>query len=225
MTDYFPKTAAITYDQKNSGLAPIADAMHFLSGLMLQELPDDARILCVGIGTGAELFSLATAHPGWTFVGVDPSEAMLDVCRARLIEAGISDRCELIHGYVQDVPEAEAFDAVLAILVGHFISKTERLDFYQQIHRRLKIGGYFVNTELSFDLDSVEFPQMLEGWKRVQSLMGATPKSLSNLPMLLRDKLTVMPPRNVEHLFVEAGFPLPVRFFQAFMIVGWFAKK
>ena len=52
--------------------------MHFLIGLVLKELPTDARILCVGVGTGAEIFSLAEEYPEWTFVGVDPSADMLE---------------------------------------------------------------------------------------------------------------------------------------------------
>lgn len=41
--------------------------------------------------------------------------------------------------------------------------------------------GILVNTEISFDLDSKEFPSMLQNWKAVQQLMGATPESLANL--------------------------------------------
>lgn len=225
LADFFTADVSAAYDKRNSGLAPIADNMHFLIRLVLKNLPLRARILCVGVGTGAEILSLAQAYPQWSFVGVDPAAPMLAVCRERLMAAGIMTRCALIHGYVQDVPAGETFDAALSILVGHFVAHTARVNFYRSMQERLKPGGYFINTELSFDLDSVEFPTMLNSWARVQELMGATRESLQALPHMLRETLCVLPPKTVETLMRESGITLPVPFFQAFMIHGWYAQK
>lgn len=224
MTDYFPPAAAATYDEKNRGLAPIAENMHFLIRLILRDLPDRARVLCVGVGTGAEIVSLAAAYPTWTFVGVDPSSAMLEVCRQRLMAAGVLERCELVHGYVKDVTEEE-FDAVIAVLVGHFVPRNDRSSFYGQMVNRLQPGGYLITTELSFDLDSKAFPSMMRQWEAVQALMGATPASLAALPQVLRQTLAVLPPAEVEARLLEAGVDEPVRFFQSFMISGWYGRK
>ena len=68
-------------------------------------------------------------------------------------------------------------------------------------------------------------PAMLEDWKQVQTLMGATPQSLAKLADGMRDVLGVIPPSETEALWRDAGFSLPVSFFQAFMIRGWHAKK
>jgi len=225
MADFFMKGAAQSYDEKNRALAPIANAMHFLIRLILKDLPENARILCVGVGTGAEILSLSKEYSGWTFVGVDPSSAMLDVCRERLVHAGVMDRCELVHGFIEDVSKEERFDAVVSVLVGHFIQREERINFYQNMHLRLVDGGYLVNTEISFDMESAEFPSMLKNWKSVQSLMGATPESLEALPGLLKTALTVLPPSETESFIRASGFSLPVRFFQSFMIMGWYAEK
>lgn len=88
-TDFFTKELSQIYDERNARLAPIADSAHFLIHLVLKNLPARARVLCVGVGTGAEILSLAKAYPGFTFFGVDPSEPMLEVCRTRLAAAGI----------------------------------------------------------------------------------------------------------------------------------------
>ncbi len=225
MTDFFNQAASQSYDEKNSKLAPIAENMHFLIRLVLQDLPVNARILCVGVGTGAEMFPLAEANPQWTFVSVDPSAAMLDVCRKRLQDAGMQNRCELVHGYVHDVAAGEHFDAALSILVGHFVKRDARLDFYHQIQQRLKTGGYLINTEISYDLDAGNFSSMLKNWERVQTLMGANVDSLKALPNALRHVLSVLPPAEVEQLIQESGIRWPVRFFQSFMIMGWYGQK
>lgn len=221
---FFSQEVADAYDRRNAGLKPISDGLHFLMGLTLAGLPSDARVLCVGVGTGAEILSLAEAHPGWTFVGVDPSAEMLAVGRHRLEQAGVVDRCELIHGYIEDVADS-GFDAVVALLVAHFIQRPERPAFYTAIHDRLKPGGRFLSAEISGDLDGQAFPAMLDDWKQVQTRMGATPDALVRLPDMMRDVLGVLPVAETEALWRDAGFPTPIPFFQAFMIRGWHATK
>jgi tRNA (cmo5U34)-methyltransferase len=225
MAHFSSKDVAEAYDAKNRKLAPIADAMHFLIRLVLQRLPARSRILCVGVGTGAEVFSLAEAFPEWTFLGLDPSAEMLEVCGERLKKAGMHERCELVQGYVQDLPAGETFDAAVSVLVGHFVKRDERLGFYRNMTSRLRSGGYLLDTEISFDLDSPEFPSMLKDWEQVQTLMGATATSLASLPTVLREMLAVLPPAEIESLLRQSGIAVPVRFFQAFMISGWYGQK
>lgn len=222
---FFNKDASLAYDERNRQLAPIADCMHFLIRLVLREFPARAHVLCVGVGTGAEILSLSKAFPEWTFVGVDPSTPMLDVCRERLAAAGVSDRCELIHGYVHDVPPGEKFDVTLSILVAHFVQREDRLGFYKAMYDRLRPNGYLINTEISCDVNAEEFPSMLKNWEGVQSMMGATTESLANLPRQLKEMLPIISPKETENLLKQSGIHLPVRFFQAFMICGWYGKK
>ena len=222
---FFNKDASLVYDERNRQLAPIADCMHFLIRLVLREFPVRAHVLCVGVGTGAEIFSLSKAFPEWTFVGVDPSAPMLDVCRERLAAAGVSDRCELIHGYVHDVPSGENFDVTLSILVAHFVQREDRLGFYKAMCDRLRPNGYLINTEISCDVTAEEFPSMLKNWEGVQAVMGATPESLTNLARQLKEMLPIISPKETENLLSQSGIHLPVRFFQAFMICGWYGKK
>src|SRR4029077_2806089 len=43
------------YDAQWEGMAPIREGLYLLVESVFAGLPDDARILCVGVGTGAEL--------------------------------------------------------------------------------------------------------------------------------------------------------------------------
>lgn len=79
--DHF-SSAAPTYDEKNQQLAPIADNMHFLIRLILKKMaPARARVLCVGVGTGAEIFSLANLskvlREGLTVISPEETEGLL----------------------------------------------------------------------------------------------------------------------------------------------------
>lgn len=223
--DFFTEEAAQVYDEKNSKLLPISGCVHFLIGLILKDLPARARILCVGAGTGAEILTLSRTFPEWSFVALEPSLAMLNVCRERIESAGVADRCEFVHGYVQDLPGEPIFDAALSVFVAHFVAREERSKFFRHMTDRLRSDGYLINVEISFDLDSVEFPSMLKNWEAVQTLMGATPDSLATLPKQLKEVLTVIPPQETEALLRDSGIGCPVRFFQALMIHGWYGKK
>jgi tRNA (cmo5U34)-methyltransferase len=222
--DHFTEMAK-SYDEKNRQLAPISDNMHFLIRLILKNAPKQARVLCVGVGTGAEILSLSKAFPEWNFVGVDPSSGMLEVCKDRLMAAGVFDRCELIHGYAHDVSPEEGFDIALSVLVAHFIKSDERLMFYKELTRRLLPGGILINTEISFDMNSQEFPLMMKSWESVQLLMGAPPESIAHLERVMREMLSVISPADTETLLRQSGVKLPVQFFKAFMISGWYGIK
>ncbi|MBH1944492.1 class I SAM-dependent methyltransferase [Erythrobacter sp. YJ-T3-07] len=221
---FFDQKVADSYDERNSRLAPISDGLHFLMRLTLASLPANARVLCVGVGTGADIFALARARADLTFVGVDPSAEMLEIARHRLNEADIGERCELVHGYVEDVADRD-FAAVVSLFVAHFVQREDRPAFYRAIYDRLAPGGRFLSAEISGDLDAPQFPAMVEDWKQVQALMGANEDSLASLGETLRNVLSVIGPAETEALWREAGFAVPVPFFQAFMIRGWHADK
>lgn len=225
MPDFFNLEMAQNYDDRNSKFGVIKDNVHFHVNLVLKDLPDNAHVLCVGAGTGAEIIALSSLHPEWRFVALDPSKPMLDVCAKNLENANITDRCELIHGYVQDAPNSVEFDAVISLFVAHFIPLEDRHSYYKNIYDRLKKGACFVSTELSYDLDSAEYPAMLENWKSIHTIMGATPESLETLPHSLRNILSIQSPEITESLLKEAGFGLPVQFLQNFMIRGWYCVQ
>lgn len=222
--DFFDREKAASYDERTGRLAPITECLHFLVRLVLAELPATARILCVGCGTGAEIMALAAARPRWTFVGVDPSGAMLEVCRERLAGAGVLDRCDLVHGQVRDVPASARFDAALSLLVAHFLGLPERRAMLGDIVDRLERGGCLVTAEISGDLQSEHFPLEIANWAQVQALMGAKPDSLADLPRQLREVLTVLTHSETAQLLRECGVRQPVRFFQAFLIAGWYGR-
>ncbi len=82
--------------------------------------------MAVGVGTGAEIFP-AKVHPEVDFpLGLDPSLEMLNVCRERIKNAGLKNRCEFVgYWHIQDLTRKDDFDAALSILVAHFVKREE----------------------------------------------------------------------------------------------------
>jgi tRNA (cmo5U34)-methyltransferase len=46
---------AAGYDERWARMSPVRDGLYFLLESVFVDLPADARILCIGVGTGAEL--------------------------------------------------------------------------------------------------------------------------------------------------------------------------
>lgn len=222
----FDKQASETYDQRIKPIAPIIDNLHFLIRLILKDLPSDAHILCVGVGTGTEILELAQAFPYWRFTGIDPSASMLDVCRKRLQQSGLLTRCELYHGYLSDLPKIEQFDAILCLLVAHFLKDSqERQALFNRMAARLKVAGYVIHAEISYDLSAVEFPDIGEKWKTLHRVAGASEERVANILKTLQEDVAVLPPASTEHLFLNSGLPMPIPFFQSLLIRAWYAQK
>jgi len=221
----FSEEMAKNYDASNSHLAPISENLHFLIKLILKELPDNAQILCVGAGTGAEILALANEFPNWTFMALEPSSAMLDVCKERVAKAGFGDRCEFFNGFLEQLPGDAKYDSVISLLVAHFIAGADRKHFYKNMSHRLRSGGYFIDGEISYDLESEEFPSMLNNWRAMQLLRGASSQVLERISQQLKEMLSVLAPYKVEALLCECGIERPIQFFQSFMIVAWYWQK
>jgi tRNA (cmo5U34)-methyltransferase len=97
---------------------PRRQAFHFPMETIWGGLPDRANILCVGAGTGAEMIQLAQIFRQWIFTAVDPSGAMLEICRQRLDTLGMVDRCALHTKYIETLATAKIFDAATGLLVS-----------------------------------------------------------------------------------------------------------
>ncbi len=99
-------------------------------------------------GGGLETKALATAHPDWTFLAVDPSAAMLDLAMTTL--GPLATRMSVHRGgYVDDAPDGP-FDAATALLLLHLIDRDERVNTLSDVHRRLRPGAPLVVMHVSY---------------------------------------------------------------------------
>lgn len=223
---FFDKTSSESYDARARKIGAINDNLHLMIRIVLNDLPADARILCVGVGTGTEIVMLAADHPERTFVGVDPAAAMLDVARDKLVANGLQDRCTLVNGYVSDVPLGENFDAVLCLLVTHFIKDvSERQEMFDAMASRLKKGGYMITADISGDTNTAEFNNIFEKWKTMHQFAGAPADKLAKIQDDLQKHVSVLPPAAIEAFYRNSGFACPVRLCQSLLITAWYAQK
>lgn len=215
---------AAQYDAQWAKLAPMVSGLHFLSRLVLRDLPADARILCVGAGTGAELFPLAEAFPGWRFTAVEPAGPMLEVCRQKAKKAGIFSRCEFHEGYLDSLPGTEKFDGSTAVLVSQFLPDVDRRrGFFQQILKRLRPGGRLISADLATVSGVSNSPGLMETWIRALEFTGVPSEAAKMSSSRWGTDVAVLKPSEIESIIVSSGFQNPTLFYQSLFIHAWFS--
>ncbi|MEL6775907.1 MAG: class I SAM-dependent methyltransferase [Cyanobacteria bacterium J06597_16] len=222
----FDEQRASTYDERAAKIAPLRDTLHLLTRLILSELPTDARILCVGVGTGLELIYLAREFPQWRFTAVDPASAMLDVCRQKAEACGVASRCTWHEGYLDSLPASEPFHAATCLLVSHFfMQQKERRDFFGQIASRLCSQGYLVNADLASDMSSVPYQNLCEIWTRLLEYAGYPDEDVKEFLAAHDRDVAVLPPNEVSSIIASSDFDEPTLFLQTLFIHAWYARR
>jgi tRNA (cmo5U34)-methyltransferase len=214
------------YDAQWARMAPIRDSLHFLLETVFADLPEDARLLCVGAGTGAEIAHLARRFPRWRFAAVDPAPGMIARCRERAERDGFADRCEFHAGLLDTLPDAAAFDGATCFLVSQFILDTAaRTAFFAGIAQCMRPGGILAWADLAWDTTAADYPAMVRLWMRTMSGAGLDGEALERIRAGYTRDVAILPPDRVAALVAAAGFEAPLRFHQAGMIHGWCARR
>lgn len=223
--DIFQQQAA-GYDSQWAKTAPLRHCLHLLVDSLFAELPADARILCVGVGTGTELAHLAAQNPGWHFTAVEPAAAMLEVCRQRAEQAGFASRCDFHEGYLESLPVTEAHDAATCFLVSQFILEPPaRSAFFAEIAERLRPGGLLASSDLSAEVDSAEYEVLLSAWMNMMAAAEVSAQAMARLRQAYANDVGVLSPQRTAEIIAAGGFTLPVPFFQAGLIRAWLSRR
>ena len=201
---------------------PGFEALHRMTGILLAEgTPSDARVLVLGAGGGLELKALAEAHPGWTFVGVDPAREMLREAERTL--GSLMARVTLVQGYIDDAP-AGPFDAATCLLTLHFLGAADREATVRAIHRRLRPGAPFVAAHGSFPQAESERAGWLSRYEAYAVASGADPDEARKARAAVDANLPALTPEQDTDILRDGGFRDVALFFAAFAWRGWVAR-
>lgn len=222
----FDQKVAASYDGKTALWVSGRDALFSLIRLIFAELPAEARILCVGVGTGTEMIALAQAFPQCQFTAVEPAPVMLNICRQKAEENGITSRCTFHEGYLDTLPASDPFDGATCLLVSQFFKAAdERSHFFSQIAQRLRPGGILISSDLVLGLLPPVHQSLFEVWLRMLGGSGWGEEDIEKVRAAWRLHITALTPSDIEAIIAAGGFDTPVLFFQTLFIHAWFSKR
>ncbi|OZC02970.1 class I SAM-dependent methyltransferase [Rubricoccus marinus] len=214
------------YDAQWEGMAPLRDALYLLVKTAFVGLPTNARVLCVGVGTGVELAYLARSFPAWRFTAVEPSGTMLDVCRQRAEREGFASRCVFHQGYLDSLPTEDAHDAATCFLVSQFILDREaRSGFFRGIAERLRPGGLLASSDLARGAGSDAFDVLLRAWLTLMAGADVSAEQVERSRKAYAKDVAVLHPSEVTAILRSGGFETPVQVFQAGLLHAWLSRR
>ncbi|MFG6150441.1 class I SAM-dependent methyltransferase [Halobacillus sp. B23F22_1] len=109
------------------------------------QINENDTIFEIGFGAGGGLASLAKAYPSAELIGVDPSEAMVEMAVSKLQRIGNHQQILLTHGPAQIIKNFNLrFDKVYA--VNNITFWEDPVDTLTHIHDSMNQGGIIALT-------------------------------------------------------------------------------
>ncbi|HEX3542061.1 MAG TPA: cyclopropane-fatty-acyl-phospholipid synthase family protein [Acidimicrobiales bacterium] len=106
-----------------------------------------ARLLDVGCGWGSMALH-AAAHHGAQVVGITISASQVELARARVAAAGLTDRIEIRLQDYRDL-RGEQFDAISSIGMFEHVGAERTAQYFDTLHSLLRPGGRLLNHAIS----------------------------------------------------------------------------
>ena len=168
-TQHFGDKHASIYDEKIRKVIRGYNEMHDLSYYLLKDnLPEDAKILVSGVGTGHEAITYAENQRSWSIVGVDPTPEMVTSSKNKITQLGLAGKITVVEGSVENIKENN-FDAATSILVMQFLKDNgDKENYLKNISGKLKKGGKLIIIDLEGQKNSEKFKMLLSAWKSHQ---------------------------------------------------------
>jgi tRNA (cmo5U34)-methyltransferase len=150
---------------------------------------------------------------------------MMDLALARLGEAGLLDRTEVVLGTVDELPADDRFDAATLIGVLHHLPGDEaKHAILRSLALRLKPGAPLILAGNHHAYTSE--PLMLAAWGERWRMQGATADEIkAKLGKILQGADPPDSEEAVASLLDDAGFEPPLRFFSSLFWGAWIARR
>lgn len=211
------------YDRLIRRIVPgYEDLFAQILAFLWETLPERAELLVVGAGSGSELLSFGTRRPGWSFLGVEPSEQMAAIVTERVDAAGLAGRIRLHRGYASDLPPGPRFDGATLDLVLHFLPDDgAKQSLLRDIATRLRPGAPFVLVDGHGEPGSSGFERLMAAWMRYLKIRGMSEDDLATYRGEVDAGVHFIGERRLLELCRAAGFGEPVCFFRSMVFGGW----
>jgi ubiquinone/menaquinone biosynthesis C-methylase UbiE len=155
-------------------------------------LDTGCRIVDTACGSGVGVQRLAEVYPNCRIVGVDGDRHSLDQAEQRLRDAGLLDRCELVHSPLEEMALDRPATCVVNNISMHECRDIDRVT--ANVRAALEPGGWFVISDFPF-------PDTVDG---LRSVPGRVMSGIQFFEAQIDDQL--VPRAAYDDLLARHGF-------------------
>ena len=195
---------AKSYDPANRALSFGMDRSWRRKAVGLLKPFRGGRYLDIGTGTGDLVFEILRQSANVLIDGIDPSEPMLEIARAKAEKQSVGDAVSFFAADALDLPMgSETYDGIVSGFCFRNIERRQKA--LEEMLRVLKPGGMLVVLEATYPESRVvrlgyklyaPLVPMIGKWMGGGSAYKYLMKSIEDFPR----------PRSVMDMFREAGF-------------------
>lgn len=226
MRDNKTSQPAHEYDAKVEKTIPLYSLLHEQTlSLIEAAAPQPGAWLDAGCGTGALVSKARLRFPETRFTLADPSDAMLDIAKAKFAAEESAHWDYLRSGTEALECQAGSFDVITAVLSHHYLDLGARGTATANCFRMLKTGGIYVTFESIRPQTETGLQIGLERWRQAQLKAGKSPDEVSR--HINRYGIEFLPISINSHidLLRNTGFASVEVFWISFMQAGFYAVK
>lgn len=177
-----------------------------------------SQVLDLGCSTGDTIADVIMVHPHVSVWGVEVSDAMLEVARARFAAN------EHVHIEKMDLREdfpPQQFDVIFAVLTIQFVPIEHRHRLFATIRDHLGVAGAFVLVEKTLGATGYGHRLMTETYRRAKLDAGYTDEEVRRKALSLEGVLTPLPEATTLSMLADAGFRSVEPFWRWGPFAGW----
>lgn len=138
---------ASVYDKRRTALMPgYAEMLRTVVEALPFSTSDSFRVLDVGTGTGNLPEAILAHFPNARLQGIDVSEGMLNITKARLERFG--GRVKLERVDLEQCSLTGSWDAIVSSLAFHCLSPQRKSTFVQEVSQALVQGGVTIHADV-----------------------------------------------------------------------------
>ena len=194
--------------------------------LLQQRLPEKARLLIVGCGTGREIRVFAPEAPNWHFDAVDPAIEMIRWTERLAKDMGVDDRVTLHNAFTHELDLPYAFDAATIINVMHFMPDDgKKQQLIDSVVQRVKPGGSIILFDLHGDKEQPYFKLFYDTWIRYMDLCGYTGQKKVRLLKRLARGIAYIGEERVLEICANAGLDLIRQYWSGLLYTAWLFER
>jgi ubiquinone/menaquinone biosynthesis C-methylase UbiE len=155
-------------------------------------LEQGCRIVDIACGSGIGLVHLAKVYPSCEIVGIDGDRYSIEEAGRRVAEAGLHDRCELVHSPLEEMVVDGSASCVLNNISMHECRDIDRVT--DNVRAMLEPGGWFVISDFPY-------PDTVDG---LRSTAGQVMSGIQYFEAQIDDQL--LPRSAYDDLLARHGF-------------------